>query len=274
MRYRSPFHLVPSENFDIDEFTKEDISQLKETKLAELNANDDQLIINDMAYSEAEVLEDIEKLLDDSTIDIHRLIWKEKTFLNYIERGTLGQFSDARILYGKDHPLKNDAFRNQFKTFVSPYIAEVLNEAVIAPLAKHNFELLARHSKQLNYVEKKHRAIALENIETELKFLNTHLLMINRGTLDFSLKDFKAFIKPSFYSFLNDLPSEMDHLKAYLAEQLIDVCIAIQEKYLKIVLKVYDGFSTLELYDFDRELHYMIRHNHEYYLNLSKASNQ
>lgn len=270
MRYRSPFRLVQSEDFDFHTFSKDEIIQLKEVKLTELRENDNQLIIDDFVYGEAEVLEDFENLIDDKTIDIHRIIWKEKTFLNYIERGELGLFSDARILMGRGHPLQNEDLRKKFNAFISPYIAEVLKQATIEPLSKHNFDLLARHSKHLNYVAKKHRSTALESIETELKYLYTYLRMINQGTLDFSLKDFKAFIKPSFYSFLNDLPKEVDELKAALAEQLIDVCIDIQQKYLKIVLKVYAGFSTLELYDFDKELHYMIRHNHDYYQKLFK----
>lgn len=250
MRYITPFHYLPSETIQ-DLIT--DVSKIKLVRkrmLAEVELSDTQSIfINGKELTKFDVINIFDNLNNQSLLDIHSEIFKDKALLDFLENG-------------------------KFSTnFTAPFNPRLTNEIAINLISPHYIEV------SIDFLNE---ALAKKDIETVRNFFSVSHLMNNKDTFEFYeylTKKLMVLVKPiseleekiknnyipvandlnelhlgTLIKFLNELPEDFNKLREDVAASLNGLgCELINHSYNAFAVSLFTKAQFLKCSDFIKD---------------------
>jgi hypothetical protein len=222
MNYRSPVRLVTHAGESPAPFSVQTLSRTRKKVLAEMALSGDELTIDGITYARNDIVTLLDATTSESEWSMHCFLYAHPGLLNFLEQGIFDP-----------HDLSDEQLRHltpEQVHFLSPYFAQVFNEASRTLLRENSFGELCS-LLLFQYViepEDSHEAyqrirIYFDDLIHELKNLSWERFVLDG-------KGFNFLFYENFPKFVNAIPASFNEVRDTMVFQVILVVERFQHK--------------------------------------------
>lgn len=250
MHYKSPFPVLSYSGVDLQEVNDSTLTKAKKILLVELDhAEKGTLQVDGEVFTKNDILLLFESLSNTDHIIYHRWVHENPGLQALLENKSL---DDYEVLFDKN--LLNHEKINDFKAFISPYLAQPLGKILSQTFTRQEYAKGLKVITATQLVEQSDYDTTFGKLQSNIKGIIQELKIFNeRGAEQF--KEHQChYINYYFIQFLNQLPDTFETLREDFATALINLTVTIQHKHPHLCKRLYFSLSALNCTDEVKEI--------------------
>jgi hypothetical protein len=259
MSYKSPLYILESLDISPDDLSAEALVRVRKKILADFNLNNTvEISIGNKKYTKDEVLKAIDSLKEIKDIDSHKLIFKSKKILNWLENPTkttypwyeVQQLSTAfekqskelakshfekSVLDTENQPdyvefESNEAYQDRLngKAPLDNILGRASATYILFYFKKRNFEYIKLALANMYNLNFEGEDDFLNDIYSELDNLIEEFVADKEESDDLDSLKYRFLTDPDFTDFLNNLPNGFDEIRDRYVAEVVNYIAKIQ----------------------------------------------
>ncbi len=234
MNYLSPFHILPKGFEAKGLIDKKTLKQARKVVLAEFELQGKATIfINEQEYDKDGILKFFETLEQDTNIAFHVIIFKNKSLLNFLEKGNIKSYSAAVDF------IQTESNTENFIRFIASYFCNQYNELLFNALRNNNNDDLFILLEKSFPLEKQDEAAAYQSsyrwYHQKLRAIETIEKQLEGGEFVPS-SQVHELIAPTFIHNFNQMPMYFFDIRDKFAFKLYEIVVLLNNKYQRTEL--------------------------------------
>lgn len=241
MMYHSPFSVLKSLGIEANEITPDQIKKLEKRLLLELElsgkislqAGESQLTKND-------ILNLFDEIGQDDNLGHHRKIAENEQLLLFLQTGDYDEqlpFYNGNLLYEKNI--------DSFRSFISPYLSEVMKKEINLQFNKRNFRKAFKLLELSDLLTDTYKTLAFDKLAGSINQLIRIIGQFSTEEIPLDKKNYAFLMHDHFITFINQLPAEFNNSREKLAINLNNLGAHYQKKELKFVYMIFMALRQL-----------------------------
>lgn len=241
MKYHSPFSVFKSLGIEASEITPDQLKTLEKRLLLELDLSGEiSLKAGESQLTKNDILNLFSDIAENNNLSHHRKIAENKQLLSFLQKG---EYDEQTPLYNKDILYDKDV--ESFRSFISPYLTEVIKKEINLQFNKRNFRKAFKLLELTDLLTASDKSIAFDKLAGSINQLIRIIGQFSREELPLDKKNYAFLMHDHFISFINHLPAEFNNSREKLAINLNNLGAHYQKKELKFVYMVFMALRQL-----------------------------